>query len=43
MRWRNRNTQGVEVKIEEDQSFDEETVHITEVVGYMAFSASSIQ
>jgi PKD repeat protein len=43
MRWRNRNPQGVEVKIEEDQSFDEETVHITEVVGYMAFSASSIQ
>ena len=43
MRWQNRTPQGAEVKIEEDQSFDQETNHITEVVGYMAFSTSSVQ
>ena len=43
MRWQNKNPYGIEVKIEEETSFDSETTHVTEVVGYMAFSASSVQ
>jgi hypothetical protein len=39
VRWQNRDLYGIEVKIEEEKSLDEETNHITEVVGYMAFSA----
>jgi hypothetical protein len=43
VRWYDRNPYGIKVKIEEEKSFDSETNHCTEVVGYMAFSASSIQ
>jgi PKD repeat protein len=37
VRWQNRDTYRIEVKIEEEQSGDSETGHNTEVVGYMAF------
>jgi len=40
VRWQNRDPYGVEVKIEEEQSSDSETAHVTEAVGYMAFSSS---
>ena len=38
VRWRNKDSSMVEVKIEEEQSRDFETVHIEEMIGYMAFS-----
>jgi len=38
LRWRNKDLDGVEVKIEEEKSSGGETAHCTEVVGYMAFS-----
>ena len=38
VRWQNKTGEGVEVQIDEEQSRDSETNHITEVVGYMAFS-----
>ena len=38
VRWQNRDANGVEVKIEEEQSRNQETAHTTEVVGYMAFT-----
>jgi low affinity Fe/Cu permease len=38
VRWQNRDTDGVEVKIDEEKSRDGETRHKNEVVGYMVFS-----
>jgi hypothetical protein len=38
VRWQNRSLSSVEVSIDEEQSRDSETDHITEVVGYMAFA-----
>ena len=38
IRWQNKTDEGVEVQIDEEQSRDSEANHITEVVGYMAFS-----
>lgn len=40
LRWRSKNTDGTEVGIAEETSRDSETKHTTEVVGYMAFSAT---
>lgn len=40
LRWRVKDSEGVEVKIAEETSRDSETSHTTEVVGYMAFSAT---
>ena len=41
VRWQNKQTGGVEVKVEEEQSKDTETNHTTEVIGYMVFEAAS--
>lgn len=41
LRWRAKDAAGVEVKIAEETSRDSETTHTTEVVGYMAFSATA--
>jgi hypothetical protein len=38
VRWQNKDAYMIEVKIEEEQSKDSETVHIEEMIGYMAFS-----
>jgi len=38
LRWGNKDPSGVDVKITEEQSVDDETSHTTEVVGYMVFS-----
>jgi len=38
LRWKNKGRSGVDVKITEEQSADDETNHTTEVVGYMVFS-----
>ena len=38
LRWQNKSLNGVEVRIDEEKSNDDETSHTTEVVGYMAFS-----
>jgi hypothetical protein len=35
LRWQNKDSFGVEVKVEEEQSADNETFHTTEVVGYL--------
>ena len=40
VRWQNKTGEGVEVQIDEEQSQNTEVNHITEVVGYMAFSFS---
>jgi hypothetical protein len=37
VRWRNLQTDTVEIQIDEEQSADEETGHASEVVGYMMF------
>jgi hypothetical protein len=37
VRWQNKNTQTVEVQIDEEQSSDTEIKHTTESVGYMVF------
>ena len=39
LRWQNKDSLGVEVKVEEEKSRDTETSHTTETVGYMVFSA----
>jgi hypothetical protein len=36
LRWQNKDFSGVEVKVEEERSLDNETSHATEVVGYIA-------
>jgi len=41
VRWQNRDPDGIEVKIEEEKSLNVETAHITEVIGYMAFSVEN--
>ena len=38
VRWQNKTGEGVEVQIDEEQSQNPEVNHVTEVVGYMAFS-----
>jgi len=38
VRWQDKDFYGVDVKIAEEQSSDDETRHTTEVVGYMLFS-----
>ena len=38
VRWENKDAQGVYMKISEEQSYDLETSHIAETVGFMAFS-----
>jgi hypothetical protein len=40
LRWRAKDMEGAEVGIAEETSRDSETKHATEVVGYMAFSAT---
>ena len=42
IRYRNSGSNGVEIKIEEDQSFDSETNHTTEVVDFLAVEGSGI-
>ncbi|RJP41174.1 MAG: DNRLRE domain-containing protein [Desulfobacteraceae bacterium] len=37
VRWQNKDANGIEVQIDEEQSKDREVNHIKEVVGYMAF------
>jgi hypothetical protein len=41
LRWENKGPSGVDVKITEEQSADDETYHGTEVVGYIVFSVAS--
>jgi len=41
VRWQNKNTAGIKVQIDEEQSKDLEVRHIAEVVGYMALSPSA--
>ena len=41
IRWKNKNADGIEVQIDEEQSQDSETDHTTEAVGYMAFDPAS--
>ena len=38
LRWENKDEQGVYIKIVEEQSYDLETYHPAEIVGFMAFS-----
>jgi len=38
VRWENKDVFGVDIRINEEQSRDNETSHTTEVVGYMVFS-----
>ncbi len=38
LRWQDKDFYAIDVKIDEEQSLDSETYHITEVVGYMVFS-----
>jgi len=38
LRWQNKDLYGIDINITEEQSRDSEINHITEVVGYMAFS-----
>jgi hypothetical protein len=40
VQWRAKDAEGVEVKIAEETSRDQETLHVLEVLGYMAFSGS---
>lgn len=40
IRWKNLTDVGVEVHVAEEQSGDDETVHTTETIGYMAFHDS---
>ncbi len=42
VRSKNKNANTVEVRIDEEQSRDEETYHTTEVLGYMAFTAPDL-
>ena len=37
LRWQNKDFDGIDIKITEEQSRDSEIIHITEVVGYMIF------
>ena len=39
VRWQKKQPDGIEVKVEEEQSMDAETDHTTEVIGYMVFEA----
>ena len=39
VRWQKKQPDGIEVKVEEEQSGDVEMDHTTEVIGYMAFEA----
>ena len=39
LRWQNKGSSNVEVKVMEEQSKDSEIKHTTEVVGYIAISA----
>jgi hypothetical protein len=41
VRWQNKQADGIEVKVEEEQSRDVETNHTTEVVGCMVFEAQN--
>jgi hypothetical protein len=41
VRWQSLNVDAAEVKIDEEQSFDSEVNHTTEIVGYMAFEITS--
>ena len=38
LRWRNKDAEGVEVRVAEETSLDSETNHVAEVVGYLVFS-----
>jgi hypothetical protein len=38
LRWRNKDAEGVEVRVAEETSLDSETNHAAEVVGYLVFS-----
>jgi len=37
LRWRNKNSRGIDIKIAEEQSLDSEVNHIGEAIGYMVF------
>ncbi len=41
IRWENKNADGIEVLIHEEQSRDTEVRHASEVIGFMAFGATS--
>ena len=41
VRCQNKQADGIEVKVEEEQSLDAETWHATEVIGYMVFEADN--
>jgi hypothetical protein len=41
LRWQDKDSTGVEVRISEEQSRDSETRHIPEVVGYIVFTPSN--
>jgi hypothetical protein len=41
VRWQNKQATEIEVKVEEEQSRDVETNHVTEVIGYMVFEAQN--
>ena len=41
VRWKNKNSQSVQVQIDEEQSFDSETKHVSEVVGFIAVTPAN--
>ena len=41
VRWRNKNTQSIQVQIDEEQSSDSETKHVFETVGFIAVTPSN--
>jgi len=43
VRWQKKNTETVEVKIDEEQSKDVETSHTTEVLGYIVIAGQNIE
>jgi hypothetical protein len=42
VRWQNKDTNSIDVKIDEEQSKDDETSHTTEILGYMAIASPDI-
>ena len=41
VRWQNKNTDSFDIQIDEEQSKDSETSHITEIIGYIAFETQT--
>jgi hypothetical protein len=42
VRWQNKDTNSIDVKIDEEQSKDDETNHTTEILGYMAIASPNL-